>query len=308
MNKFDFYLNSAAQGKRVHTVVWEPDDDPRAVLQLVHGMAEYIERYDEFARYLAARDIAVIGHDHLGHGQTAQSEAELGFFAEGDASEIVIRDMKTVTLEAKRRWPGVPVFILGHSMGSFFTRQYLAVCGGEVTGAVIMGTGFIPAPVAKLANSLSRKVCRFKGERHPSPLLEKLILGKSAKSFPTEGRLGWLSANRENVKRYEADPLCGFTFTAGAYRDFTKILVSVAKEEDFDGIRRSLPILVISGELDPVGGKDAVGKLAAAYRRLEFTDVTEKIFPGDRHEILNENDREAVYAYIAAWLGEKMPG
>ncbi len=308
MNKFDFYLNSAAPGKRIHTVVWEPDDDPRAVLQLVHGMAEYIERYDEFARYLAARDIAVIGHDHLGHGQTAQSEAELGFFAENDASEIVIRDMKTVTLEAKRRWPGVPVFILGHSMGSFFTRRYLAVCGGEVSGAVIMATGFYSPAATSFAHFTARAICRLRGERRASPTLDRLIIDGNEKKFRGEGRFAWLSANRENVKRYEADPLCGFTFTAGAYRDFTKILDSVAKEEDFDGIRRSLPILVISGELDPVGGKDAVGKLAAAYRRLEFTDVTEKIFPGDRHEILNENDREAVYAYIAAWLGEKMPG
>ncbi len=306
MNKFDFTLNSAAAGKRIHTVVWEPEGEPRAVLQLVHGMAEYIDRYDGFARYLASRGIAAIGHDHLGHVQTASSAKELGFFAEGDGSEIVIRDMKTVTLEAKRRWPGVPVFILGHSMGSFFTRRYLAVCGGEVSGAVIMGTGFIPSSAAGFANSLSRAVCRLRGERHPSPGLEKLILGKSAKSFPADGSLGWLSVNRENVKRYEADPLCGFTFTAGAYRDFTKILVSVAKEEDYDGIRRSLPVLVISGELDPVGGKAAVEKVAGEYRRLGFSDVTGKVFEGDRHEILNEDDREEVYAFISDWLVDRI--
>ena len=306
MIKEEFYLNSASEGRRIHTVVWQPDGEPRAALQLVHGMAEYIDRYDAFARYLCENGIAAIGHDHLGHGQSAESEADLGFFAGNDASQIVIRDMRAVTLEAKRRFPGVPVFILGHSMGSFFTRRYLALYGGEVAGAVVMGTGWIPSSVAALGKTLAGMICKIKGERTVSPLLESMVLGGSAKAFPEDGQLGWLSVNKENVKKYEADPLCGFPFTAGAYRDFMRVMASIAKEEGYDNIRKNLPILVISGANDPVGGKSAVEKVAAQYRGLDFTDVTAKVVDGDRHEILNEDDREEVYAYILGWLGQRI--
>ena len=306
MKREDITLPSSAEGKHLHTVVWTPEGEPRAVLQLTHGMAEYIGRYEPLAEYLAERGIASIGHDHLGHGETASDERELGFFTEGDASETVIRDMRAVTLEAKRRFPGLPVFLLGHSMGSFFVRRYLPLYGGEIAGAVLMGTGWIPGSVANAGRTLSRMICRFKGERTVSPMLESMVLGGNAKAFPEDGRLGWLSKRRQNVVDYEADPLCGFPFTAGAYRDFMTILSHVAAEDGYDGIRRTLPILVISGELDPVGGKAAVEKVAGEYRSLEFTDVTAKIYPGDRHEILNEDDRAEVMAYLADWIAARV--
>ena len=128
----------------------------------------------------------------------------------------------------------------------------------------------------------------------------------SAKAFPGEGALAWLTSDPAVIAAYEADPLCGFSFTAGAYRDFFRVMLSVAREEDFDNIRRSLPVLAVSGEVDPVGGKRAVEKLAARYRKLDFADVTEKVFPGDRHEILNEKDRSDVYAYIAGWMEKRI--
>ena len=306
MKKEEFYLNSASSGRRIHTVVWQPDGEPSAVLQLVHGMAEYIERYDAFARWLCEQGIAAIGHDHLGHGKSVESDADLGFFAENDASEIVIRDMRTVTLEAKNRFPGLPVFILGHSMGSFFVRRYLALYGGEVSGAVIMGTGWVQPSVANLGKAMAGMICKTKGERTVSPMLESMVLGGAAKAFKDEGQLGWLSVNKENVAKYEADPLCGFSFTAGAYRDFMRVMASIAKEEGYDNIRKNLPILVISGENDPIGGKAAVEKVAAQYRGLDFTDVTAKVVDGDRHEILNEDDREEVYAYIYDWMEQRI--
>lgn len=305
MTREDLTLGPAA-GHPIHAVFLEPEGEPRAVLQITHGMAEYIGRYADFAAYLTERGFAVAGHDHPGHGESVKTHDDLGFFGPGDNADALILDMKAVTLEAKRRNPGLPVFLLGHSMGSFFVRRYLPLFGGELAGAVVMGTGWIPAFLSKTGLSLSRLICRTKGERTVSPLLESLVLGGNAKAFPGEGRLAWLSVNTANVAAYEADPLCGFPFTAGAYRDFFSIMLSVAKEEGFDNIRRSLPLLLISGEVDPVGGKRAVEKLAARYRELDFADVTEKIFPGDRHEILNEVDRADVYAYIAGWMEKRI--
>ncbi|MBQ3706490.1 MAG: alpha/beta hydrolase [Clostridia bacterium] len=306
MKREDITLPSAAPGRRLHTVIRSPDEEPRAVLQISHGMMEHIGRYEAFAEALAGRGIAVVGHDHLGHGTSVTDERDRGFFAEGDASEALIRDLRSVTLEAKRRFPGRPVFLVGHSMGSFFARRYLPLFGGEIAGAVFMGTGWFPNPAAGFGKHLSRAICRIRGERAASPLLDEIIVGRNVKAFPEDGRLGWLSKRRQNIADYEADPLCGFRFTAGAYRDFLTILSAVADEDGYDGIRRTLPILVISGELDPVGGKTAVRKVAAEYRRLGFTDVTEKIVPDDRHEILNEDDREEVCAYLAAWILERV--
>ena len=305
MKREDLSIPSSAEGHRLHAVIWSPVDEPRAVLQIAHGMSEHIGRYEALARFLADRGIAAIGHDHLGHGESAD-ERDLGFFAEGDASEAVIRDMRSVTLEAKRHFPGLPVFLLGHSMGSFFVRRYLPLYGGEIAGAVLLGTGWFPLPLSRAGCAIARTICRFRGERAYSPTLDRMIVGRNVKAFPEDGRFGWISKRRQTIVDYEADPLCGFTFTAGAYRDFLTILAEVAAEDGYDGIRRTMPILVMSGEFDPVGGVAAVEKVAAEYRGLEFTDVTAKIWPGDRHEILNEDDREEVMTYLADWIGARV--
>ncbi len=305
MTREDLTLGPAA-GHPIHAVFLEPEGEPRAVLQITHGMAEYIGRYADFAAYLTERGFAVAGHDHPGHGESVKTHDDLGIFGPGDNADALILDMKAVTLEAKRRNPGLPVFLFGHSMGSVFVRRYMALYGGEIAGAVIAGTVWLSPALAKTGLNIARAVCRMKGTRSLSPLLDSITLGNNAKAFPGEGALAWLTSDPAVVAAYEADPLCGFPFTAGAYRDFFSIMLSVAKEEGFDNIRRSLPLLLISGEVDPVGGKRAVEKLAARYRELDFADVTEKIFPGDRHEILNEVNRADVYAYIAGWMEKRI--
>lgn len=305
VKKEDFYVKSGNQGQNLHCIKWEPADGKiKAVLQIVHGMVEYVERYNEFASYLASNGYAVIGHDHLGHGKSAASQEELGYFAEKDGSGHVIGDMYRLTCEAKKLWTGVPVFILGHSMGSFFTRKYLTRYSRKVDGAIIMGTGFMGLPIVSAGKLLAGVICKVKGSRYRSRLLYKMTLGgnnKRIKELRTEN--DWLSKNEESVDAYNKDPFCTFIFTAGAYKDFFTILVDLARKKDFDRMNRELPIFLVSGEEDPVGnyGK-GVEACYNQFKKLGFSDVSMKLYPGDRHEILNELDRSLVFDDIKEWL------
>ena len=307
MKKETFFLNSTDGKNRLHGFVWLPEGEPEAVLQITHGMAEYIDRYDAFATYLAENGWAVIGHDHLGHGQSVPSESELGFFAAEDGDRIVIDDIHLVTKEAAKRFPGKKIFLLGHSMGSFMARRYLAVYSRDLAGAIIMGTGNIPAAVAGLGVFCSKVSVLFHKDHYRSRFLTGLALGSNNKPFkPNRTEVDWLSRNNENVDRYVADPLCGFMFTNAAFRDFFTVMKKIAKEEGFDTIRREIPLLITSGELDPVGGKAACTAVKARYDALGFRDVTLKLYPEDRHEILNELDRDQVFANILSWLNGKI--
>ena len=303
----EFFMPSNDGKTNLHGYVWKPEGEAKAVLQLVHGMVEYIGRYSDFAEYLAKNGFGVIGHDHLGHGQSVTDESKLGYFAEKEGDRIVLEDMKAVTEKGKELFPNVKYFILGHSMGSFMVRRYLTLYGDAVDGAIIMGTGFIPAMLAGVGKTMSKTVKGMKGEFHRSKMLTGLALGSNNKPFePARTPVDWLSRNTENVDRYMADPLCGYLFTASAYVDFFTVIADLQKQEYLEKMPKALPILITSGEVDPVGGKKAVESLKAQYDKLGLTDVTVKLYPEDRHEILNEVDRETVYADIRGWLESKI--
>ena len=307
MRKEEFFIPSNDGITKLHCIAWIPDEEPRAVLQITHGMVEYIGRYDAFASFMAEHDIAVIGHDHLGHGQSVTGEEKLGYFCHEQGGSVVIEDIYAVTKEAAARWPGKKIFLLGHSMGSFMVRRYLALHSAEISGAVIMGTGWIPAPLAGIGLAMSRLTMFFRGEFFRSRLLTSLALGSNNKPFePARTPNDWLSRNTENVDRYQADPLCGYMFTAAAYRDFFTVLKLVAAEDGYDSISPELPILIVSGGEDPVGGKTACPKVLEGYKKRGFLDVTMKLYPEDRHEILNELDRENVYGDILRWMEERI--
>jgi len=307
MKKETLYLKSYDGITTLHGFLWLPEGNARGVVQLVHGMVEYIDRYHDFAVYLAEHGFAVIGHDHLGHGESVLSQDRLGYFASERGYEILIDDMKQFTMEALNRFPGVPNFILGHSMGSFLLRDYLTRYSHLVKGAVIMGTGYIPKALAKTGLTLSRMVSRIRGPFHRSPLLTSLALGQNNKPFkPNRTEVDWLSRNEENVDRYVADPLCGYLFTASAYTDFFTVLTRLAMQTDFDHIRKDLPVLITSGELDPVGGKAACEKIRDEFMALGLKDVTLKLYPEDRHEILNEVDRDQVFSDLEVWFSSKL--
>lgn len=307
MKKYTEKIASKDSKNSLNTVIWETEKEPVGVLQIVHGMAEYIDRYDDFAKYMTEHGFNVIGHDHLGHGYSVSDERDYGFFAEENGDKIIIEDMHSVTQYAKEKWEELPNFILGHSMGSFCLRQYLTKYSNDVFGAIIMGTGWIPSAAALLGKTIATNTCKSKGSHTVNPLLIKLTLEPYNKPFaPARTNCDWLSKDEKQVDLYVNDKLCGFDFTAGAYKDFFTVLEKIAKNKQLIGMRKSLPILITSGSVDPVGGKKACEKLNAQYKRCGIDDVTFKLWENDRHEILNELDKSDVYDYICTWLKSKI--
>lgn len=307
MKKYTEKIASTDSKNNLNVIIWETEKEPIGVLQIVHGMAEYIDRYDNFAKYMTEHGFNVIGHDHLGHGHSVSDEHDYGFFAEENGDKIIIEDMHSVTQYAREKWEELPNFILGHSMGSFCLRQYLTKYSNDVFGAIIMGTGWIPSAAALLGKTIATNTCKSKGSHTVNPLLIKLTLEPYNKPFaPARTNCDWLSRDEKQVDLYVNDKLCGFDFTAGAYKDFFTVLEKIAKNRQLIGMRKSLPILITSGSVDPVGGKKACEKLNAQYKRCGINDVTLKLWENDRHEILNELDKSDVYQYIYNWLKSKI--
>ena len=307
MKKYTEKIASTDSKNNLNVIIWETEKEPIGVLQIVHGMAEYIDRYDNFAKYMTEQGFNVIGHDHLGHGHSVSDERDYGFFAEENGDKIIIEDMHSVTQYAREKWEELPNFILGHSMGSFCLRQYLTKYSNDVFGAIIMGTGWIPSAAALLGKTIATNTCKSKGSHTVNPLLIKLTLEPYNKPFaPARTNCDWLSRDEKQVDLYVNDKLCGFDFTAGAYKDFFTVLEKIAKNRQLIGMRKSLPILITSGSVDPVGGKKACEKLNAQYKRCGIDDVTLKLWENDRHEILNELDKSDVYRYICNWLKSKI--
>lgn len=228
---------------------YEPEGPVRAVLQISHGMCEYIERYEPFIEYMTERGVAVCGNDHLGHGKGARA---LGHFAEKNGRAYLVRDLYSMTERAKERWAGAPYFLLGHSMGSFVARQYTVKYGWALDGVIYMGTsGKNPLDWAGIALTNMLGVC--KGKKARSRLIDKLAFGSYNKRIEKPmGEDDWLSRDVEVVRAYGKDPLCKFTFTIGAYHELFKLLRGVSGKGWAQQVPQRLPILLISGEADPV--------------------------------------------------------
>lgn len=301
--KQEFYFPSSNGTAKIHAVKWEPEGTIRAVVQIVHGMAEHIERYDEFARYLSQRGILVVGHSHLGHGKSAAAEADLGFFNDGDGNPCVVGDIHTLRQMVQSQHPDAAYFLLGHSMGSFLVRQYLGENAAGLAGAVIMGTGDQPVLVLKAARLICKWIAAFKGWRHRSDFVNGFVCGGFEKKLGP----GWLSKNEENVKRYAADPLCGFVFTLnGFYHMFSGMLEANIRERAGQ-IPRQLPLLFVAGGEDPVGGNGrGVQAVWERYRKFGAQNAELRLYPGDRHEILNELDRQQVFADLHNWIEKNL--
>lgn len=295
---------TSVTGAKLDQLEWRPEGEPRAIVQLVHGMAEHIERYDATAKCLNKAGYLVVGHTQLGHGEKAET---LGWFADKGGWDALIEDVHLLRTQTQARYPKLPYFLLGHSMGSFVVRTYCLKHEAGLAGVILSGTGHFDPPILNVGLCLANLQCAFGGEKKKSALLANMsFAGYNKEWTPPRTAFDWLSKDTEVVDRYVADPLCGYAFTAGGYRDmFTGLKLLYPKH--LAALDKDIPIRLFSGASDPVGGRGAgvkvtMQELVAAGIR----DVTMKLYEGGRHEMLNEVEREIVWNDLIAWLEEHM--
>lgn len=309
MKKEEFYFDSRDGKSRIHAVRYLPGQQPAVcVVQLVHGMAEYVERYEEFAGFLTDRGCIVTGNDHLGHGKSVQEGQPKGYFCEQDPATVAVRDVHRLKKMTQQLYPGIPYIILGHSMGSFILRNYLCRYGSGITAAVIMGTGMQPPALVRASKALAALQKLFLGSKHKAVLIDKLAFGGYNKRIPdARTAFDWLSRDAEQVAKYNADPLCGFIFTVNGFQTLFELIARVQKRENLEKMPKGLPLLVISGNEDPVGEYgEGVRRAYASLKEVGMENVTLSLTEGGRHELLNETDREAVMQKLWTWMKEQI--
>lgn len=308
MTKTEFTYPSSDHRSTIHGILWLPEGQPIAVLQIVHGVSEYIGRYEPFAVWLAAKGFAVVGNDHLGHGRTVTPDAPRLYFGGKGSWQYVVDDVYALRERMGKHFPDIPYFLLGHSMGSFLVRTYLIRYPGTVDGAIIMGTGHITGLPLQSGRLLVAIESIRRGEMESSPLVNRLAFGTYNKQFtPNRTNHDWLSANASNVDTYVADPLCGGETTLGLVREMLSGIAFITNSKQLDRMDKDTSILFISGGIDPVGdfGK-GVTRAVNSFQESGVRDIALKLYPGLRHEILNEEHRDVVYQDIYDWLTTHM--
>ena len=279
---------------------------PKGVVQIVHGMSEYIDRYDDFAEFLVGRGYVVCAEDHIGHGKSAADATEFGHMPAHGGKDILIGDVHTLRRMVSELFPGVPYIMYGHSMGSFIVRAYIARHGEGLAACVLSGTGNVPANLSKAGRSLARFLASVRGERHRSKLIDGMGAGGYGKQIENaRTQLDWLSTDDAVVDAYIADDLCGFMFTVGGYATLLDLTAEVVTTACASKVPKDLPVLFVAGDKDPVGdfGK-GIEAAAALLRDAGVKDVTCKLYAVMRHEIHNEKGHERVYNDIAQWVDE----
>lgn len=300
--KREYKIPSSDGSHNLHTIEYVPAD-PKAILQIEHGMVEHIGRYEPLMRFLAERNILSVGYDHLGHGGSTASKEDFGYFGESRA-DTLIRDMRVVKNDFRSRHPNLPYFHLGHSMGSFMLRRFLAEYSEDIRGAILVGTGSQPLPLVRFGKRLAHMISSWKGDHFRSPLLQKMSVEDLNRPFrPAKTSCDWLSVNEENVRAYLRDPYCNFVFTTNGFLSLFELIEFVEKSSNISAIPKDLPILFASGKDDPVGhmGKD-VPRLAERYQQAGMKHITATLYPNMRHEILLETEAKKVHEDLALFI------
>lgn len=297
----DAYFLSSTGVNKIYCRIWQDDEvEPKAVFQIAHGVSEHIQRYDEFACFLAKEGYVVCGNDHIGHGRSAECEEDLGFTADEDGDKRMIDDMHILYNIMHKRYPSLPYYLFGHSMGSFCARVYATSFWHELSGLVLCGTGEMPSAAVVLEEPV-KLACKKFGPRAvvPNVLLDK---AQGVLSGDLSTATGWLSQNKENIENYVNDPLCGCGFKLALLRDLLSIANSACTSEWAYLVPPTLPILLVSGAKDPIGfnGKGVINVCDNLEDAGHQPSVI--LYPGDKHEILFEDDRDKIFADILDWL------
>ena len=300
----DLWYPSCGAGM-IHGCRWVPQGEPKAVVQVVHGIAEFVERYDAFASYLNARGILVVAEDHMGHGQSINGDGIQGYFHGGWFSAV--KDTVQLMKDTMVEHPGVPYILFGHSMGSFMARTVLTDypdCG--IAGAVICGTAWQPTFALPALVKVIDGICKKDGEEKPNEKLQKMVFGSyNSKIEHPRTEYDWLSRDKRIVDFYIEHPLCGFTVSAGLLREMMKGIHHIQKKENLGKMKKELPVFFIAGGDDPVGsyGK-GIHKCVEEFKKAGMENVSCRVYPLCRHEILNEINREEIFEDVWQWIGK----
>lgn len=313
VNTLEHWL-TVDDGTEIFVREWSPREGPtRAILQIAHGMAEHGGRYDAFGAWLTRRGIAVVAGDHRGHGRTGEKAGRMGWFGDfpgGEGFDRVTEDLRFIALWSLERHPEAPLFMLGHSMGSMLVRRFIQQLeiGPEPAGAIIVGTAGNPGALGALGRFVARVEMRRRGPTAPSSLLSQLTFGGYNKRIADPKTFyDWLSRDEAEVAKYVADPFCGFIPTAAFFLDLLTGLQRIHDDGLVARIPKNLPLLFVSGEADPVGDYGrGVEQVVAQYERHGLSRIQSRMYPGARHEPLNETNREEVYDDIFTWLEARL--
>ena len=302
MKQEQFFVKSPCDGLNLSTLTVLPQLPEKAegIVQLIHGMAEHKERYLHFMEFLAAHGYICIIHDHRGHGKSVKSSADLGYFY-GQGSDGLVEDTAAVTRYARSRWPNLPVFLIGHSMGSLIARAYTKKYDDQIERLILIGSPSEKGG-ARIALALTKLMKILRGGHHVSLLIDRLAAPR-AKDKTSGSRVSWICSLESVVRAYEMDALCGFTFTADGYEALIRLMIDVYDKDGWQMNHPSLPVHFASGAEDVCLIDETHFRRSADFmRQVGYSSVTAKLYRNLRHEILNENGREEVYTDLLTIL------
>lgn len=304
MEKSNFVFESENVQINIHKWMPNTEDKLKGVVQIVHGMVEHGGRYDSFAKKLTTEGFIVYAEDHRGHGKTSVAMDDLGHLNYPKDWDKIIADIHRLNNHIKQDYPTIPFFLFGHSMGSFLTRQYLYLHGNELNGVILSGIGYPPNLLLNLGIVISRLEIMFRGSKYRSSFLDKLTFGSNNRRIKSaRTKFDWLSNNNEEVEKYINDVYCGVMCTAGFFYNLFNGIKELQKTSNMQKTPKETPILIISGDEDPVGdyGKAAT-KLYEQYNKLGLHDIHLKVYKNGRHELLNDIDRATVMEDVIRWF------
>lgn len=309
MTYTEFTFNSCVPRNKIFTRLYTPDTAPCAVLQVAHGMAEHSALYKPFCEYMAARGFVVAVSDHIGHGRSVSSGALYGHFGDRGGLFNVVEDQRNLQVLLKEQYPDLPYFLMGHSMGSFIAREFAAAYGSSLTGAVFMGTAAGMNPAEWQAKKAMLTVLKkAHGGRAKLQFVADMGNDGLNKPFkPNRTGFDWISSKEEEVDRYVRDPLCGFPLTLQGYLDMGSMWMHVNTPAWYTRLPRKLPVYLISGDFDPVGGMGKGVRQIEQKLRDTGHNVRTTLYPRIRHALCTEINSEKVFEDIHAFLAAHLP-
>lgn len=298
----ELFLKSDVDGNRLHVLLLAPEKKPKAVIQICHGMSEHKERYLSFMEYLVDCGYAAVIHDHRGHGKSIEREDDLGYFYD-TTGEAIVEDAHQITKWAKEQFPDQELHLFGHSMGSLIVRCYLKKYDWELTTLTVCGSPSRNA-FAKPAAVMAQIACRISGDRKKGMLFQKLAFGMFQKSLQAdESENGWISYDRENVRKYDEEPLDGFIFTNNGFLNLFHLMDETYNKKGWGKKNLELPVLFLAGQDDPcIVSQKQFWNAISFLKEIGYTNTTGKLYEGCRHEILNEECSGRIYKELIEFI------